>query len=171
MDSFCKNVLVVLWITVSFNRSSPIAYRQPDEIELTKGWKSTLLQATRAPWQSRRSVLACCLVHWHRDFPAPAVLLSRATPDILTTMSSARYARLPTSPSEEDIQLIGDIDQDADAERAPHRLPLYPPNSRFYQPTPPAWARAGLIVFIIFCFWLSYAIRGMHPPPDKEAWI
>ncbi|TFK63294.1 hypothetical protein BDN72DRAFT_847744 [Pluteus cervinus] len=85
-------------------------------------------------------------------------------------MSSARYERLPTSASDDDIHLA-DIDQDADAERAPYQFPVYPPDPRFHQPTPPAWVRAGLIIFVIFCLWLSYAIRGMHPPPNKEAWI
>lgn len=65
---------------------------------------------------------------------------------------SARYEALPTS--DEDQYLI-------DAETAPSNINriVYPPDPRFDRPTPSPYARAALLIFMAFLFWLAFALR------------
>ncbi|KAK7055113.1 hypothetical protein R3P38DRAFT_1344877 [Favolaschia claudopus] len=60
----------------------------------------------------------------------------------------------PTSPSF--------FDDDDDEEEKLTRPPpiVYPQDPRFDQPTPPAWQRAGLILFILTCLFLAVWLQN-----------
>ncbi|KAL4068507.1 hypothetical protein V8B97DRAFT_2008786 [Scleroderma yunnanense] len=72
-------------------------------------------------------------------------------------MPTAKYQRLPSSPRDDD-----DDDTPRPSTRTTSRNSS-PPNRhidpRFDRPPPAAWKRIALILFIIFLFWLSYAMR------------
>lgn len=62
-------------------------------------------------------------------------------------MPANKYQRVPSSPR--------DDDDDKDTRTTPKR----PIDPRFDRQPPAAWKRIALILFVIFLFWLSYAIR------------
>ena len=91
-------------------------------------------------------------------------------------MAAAKYERLPTSPDTtsqstdyppSDTQLEYDLDEEeANIGRPPPpRRVVYARDPRFDIPTPPHWQRAGLLLFIVFLFWLGYKLRGS---PEEE---
>ncbi|KAI0063581.1 hypothetical protein BV25DRAFT_1990574 [Artomyces pyxidatus] len=66
---------------------------------------------------------------------------------------SAQYQALPTDderevPTPEELQLAED--------------------PRFNPPTPPAWKRVALILFIVVMFWLSFRLRNPRPVEDAK---
>ncbi|KAF9445154.1 hypothetical protein P691DRAFT_806128 [Macrolepiota fuliginosa MF-IS2] len=96
-------------------------------------------------------------------------------------MSTAKYQRLPSSPSSSspDIRLkarrsssletpdspsgssITLFDNEDDTERGTFRhLPAYDSDPRFHQPTPSPYARVALIVFIAVMFYIGFMMRA-----------
>ncbi|KAJ7510640.1 hypothetical protein B0H11DRAFT_1955584 [Mycena galericulata] len=88
--------------------------------------------------------------------------------------STAKYTLIPTA--DEDEALLSpnsrpDSDE-SDSETAADSSPgeqseSFPPDvdPRFIQPTPSPWKRAGLLLFIIFLFWLAFQFKGYHDKP------
>jgi len=83
------------------------------------------------------------------------------------------YAPVPTSPQHDEEHAL-DIDLDNEernvaSERGMHpaiRAAMNAPRDpRFDLPTPPKWQRAGLLVFILFLFYLLYRLRMAGLPP------
>lgn len=68
-------------------------------------------------------------------------------------MSSAEYTRLPTH----------DIHADDDDETRPRS---YRDDPRFVEPTPAAWKRVALILFLFFLAWAGYKLRTMGAPRE-----
>ena len=66
-------------------------------------------------------------------------------------MSRTGYEPIPASP---DTDFEFDI---AETERARRRPDIIrTPDPRFHEPTPAAWKRAALLLFIVFMFWLAF---------------
>ncbi|KAF8327998.1 hypothetical protein F5887DRAFT_898295 [Amanita rubescens] len=83
-------------------------------------------------------------------------------------MSSAKYQRLPTT----DNPTGGEKNSPRSSFDA--STSSYTADTRFHQPTPSPYARAALLIFIVFMFWLAFAMRklmwlgGSAPPPGVE---
>lgn len=81
-------------------------------------------------------------------------------------MMRPRYALLPSSDPGDPIDLASprsptyfeDEDEEEMLTRAPP--PVYPPDARFDQPTPPAWQRVALILVIIFSLALAVWLQN-----------
>ncbi|KAI0049856.1 hypothetical protein FA95DRAFT_1488372 [Auriscalpium vulgare] len=85
-------------------------------------------------------------------------------------MSSAQYQALPTSPSPSpnDLEDFEDEERPPRPRRGPTPEELQlAQDPRFNPPTPSAWKRVGLIVFIVVMFWLSFQLRTT-PSTHKE---
>jgi hypothetical protein len=100
------------------------------------------------------------------NFGAPPQNPTFNNPEPRLPMSSAKYQKLSTS------------DRSIVEEKNPRRssfdvyTPPYENDLRFHQPTPSPFARAGVLIFIVFMFWLAFSMRkivwlgGSVPPPD-----
>ncbi|KAF8157250.1 hypothetical protein B0H34DRAFT_675558 [Crassisporium funariophilum] len=90
----------------------------------------------------------------------------------------------PAYPPSYDSQYLN-FDQNADVEdEVPFRsrarrepIPSFDSDPRFHQPTPSPYARAALLLFMFFLFWLAFAMRkalwveagmGMGKGPPEE---
>lgn len=66
-------------------------------------------------------------------------------------MSRTGYEAVPMSPDDESLFDPGRTER---AGRRPHIIHTIDP--RFHEPTPAAWKRAALLLFIAFMFWLAF---------------
>lgn len=89
-------------------------------------------------------------------------------------MSQARYSRVATEPPAAPSDNNGDEAQ-SDDETSPAqfveetgRNPEPPLDPRFNPPTPSAWKRAALLLFIVFLFWFSVRLRVRAPLPAED---
>ncbi|KAH0578830.1 hypothetical protein H2248_003027 [Termitomyces sp. 'cryptogamus'] len=72
-------------------------------------------------------------------------------------MSSTFYQRLPTSDESVDPPT-----REHELEDARPRPPTFPVDPRFERPTPSPWARAALLIFTAFLFWLAFRVGRSH---------
>ncbi|KAJ7846197.1 hypothetical protein B0H14DRAFT_2446467 [Mycena olivaceomarginata] len=77
--------------------------------------------------------------------------------------SSAKYTLLPDA--DEGDALLRAPDTPGDDSDGSGTFPP-PVDPRFEQTPPAAWKRAGLLVLILFCFWLAFQIKGHRAPPS-----
>ncbi|KAJ6623644.1 hypothetical protein B0H10DRAFT_2008995 [Mycena sp. CBHHK59/15] len=85
--------------------------------------------------------------------------------------STAKYTPLPTA-DENEVLLKPESDEDEDIDDAAstsarEQAPSFPPvpDPRFEQPTPSPWKRAGLLLFLLFLFWLAFQLKNTAGPP------
>jgi hypothetical protein len=87
-------------------------------------------------------------------------------------MSQARYSRVPTEPPATPSganEYEGESDDESSQfveETGRNTAP--PLDPRFNPPTPSAWKRAALLLFIVFLFWLSVRMRMGAPLPAED---
>jgi hypothetical protein len=81
-------------------------------------------------------------------FQTPTILLHHHL------MPSARYELLPSSDDLHRTSTEGEL------EDGRHRYPVII-DPRFNQPTPSPYARAALLIFVFFLFWLAFSLRKM----------
>ncbi|TFK38869.1 hypothetical protein BDQ12DRAFT_712439 [Crucibulum laeve] len=89
-------------------------------------------------------------------------------PPYASPLSSSATLRYPLSASSYDA------DPDAEGQESssdpllrrgyPEPLPAFDSDPRFAQPTPSPYARAALLLFVVFLFWAAWAIR-------RDVWI
>ncbi|KAJ7083440.1 hypothetical protein C8R44DRAFT_822443 [Mycena epipterygia] len=87
--------------------------------------------------------------------------------------STAKYTPIPTAAEDEGLlsSSRADSEEDSDSETAvdtsPGDAPSFPPpaDPRFIQPTPSIWKRAGLLLFIVFLFWLAFQFKAVKSTP------
>lgn len=70
---------------------------------------------------------------------------------------STFYQRLPTFDGDEPSP-----EYEHELEDARPRPPTFPIDPRFEQPTPSPWARAALLLFTAFLFWLAFRVGKSH---------
>lgn len=84
-------------------------------------------------------------------------------------MSSARYERLATSPTEDEpvppyasaASLdLGEEEANVGRRVHPAHRVAFIHDPRFDMPTPPKWQRVALLLTIAFLFWLAVHMRG-----------
>ncbi|EJD01763.1 uncharacterized protein FOMMEDRAFT_158924 [Fomitiporia mediterranea MF3/22] len=77
-------------------------------------------------------------------------------------MSSGRYERLPTEPESRpsSIDLANEEASIGRRRSPPANRVTYARDPRFELPTPPAWQRVALVLFVVFLFWMLYKLRA-----------
>ncbi|KAH8113635.1 hypothetical protein DFH11DRAFT_1856781 [Phellopilus nigrolimitatus] len=84
-------------------------------------------------------------------------------------MSPAQYERLPSYPSpagqEYSTTSLDIAEEELNTGRSPAHRVAFIHEPRFDLPTPPRWQRAGLLLFVVFLFWVGYKLRGS---PSEE---
>ncbi|KAJ7616498.1 hypothetical protein FB45DRAFT_1034815 [Roridomyces roridus] len=93
-----------------------------------------------------------------------------------TMAPTAKYTLLPTAAADEEA-LLGSTSRDAsddegefDTEPLPAHRESFPPtiDPRFIQPKPATWKRAGLLLLIVFLFWLAYQLQVRGRPKAAQ---
>ncbi|KAF8811822.1 hypothetical protein BYT27DRAFT_7088616 [Phlegmacium glaucopus] len=75
---------------------------------------------------------------------------------------SPSYAVYPPLYQSDSSHSNQDVEQEAPLRRDP--LPSFDSDPRFHQPTPSPYVRAGLLLFMVFLFWLAFDMR-------KAIWV
>ncbi|SJL16551.1 uncharacterized protein ARMOST_20077 [Armillaria ostoyae] len=74
-------------------------------------------------------------------------------------MTDDRYAMKGLDDDDNHRMLLSDDDEeDGETETLIHQQPV-PSDPRFDQPVPSPFARAGLLLFVAFLFWLAFSLR------------
>lgn len=115
-----------------------------------------------------------------RKYGAKTVAVPSSLSSTTTTMPTNQYELVPNDITSETTSLTGsesDVDDDEEGSQSPvtaHRNRIARAESqlrrdpRFNQPPPSALKRAGLVVFIIFLFWLTFQVRKLRAAPKSN---